>query len=146
MPVALTSLLIALAASQITAADMERPRVSLCTAQEGELDRKLAVRRADGRVWLFPQTEPSALPYNAAREVTAHQRRWFRQRSPLTVDGARWRYARIDQVDNTAFRRYNLPLDPVDGVPAMAPMGADDELWILLEPVGCRFAVWTRER
>ena len=37
-------------AAQITAADMERPRVPLCTAQEGELDRKLAVRRADGRV------------------------------------------------------------------------------------------------
>ena len=110
-------------AAQITAADMERPRVPLCTAQEGELDRKLAVRRADGRVWWFPHAEPSAVPYDQTREVTAHQRRWFRERSPLTVEGARWRYTRIDQVDDTAFRRYNLPLDPVDGVPAMAPIG-----------------------
>jgi hypothetical protein len=130
--------------AQITAADMERPRVPLCTAQEGELDRKLAVRRADGRVWWFPYAEPSAVPYNETREVTALQRPWFRERSTLTVDGSRWRFSRIDQVDNTAFRRYNRPHEAVEGVPGITPMGLDDELWILLEPIGCRFAVWTR--
>lgn len=133
-------------AAQFTADDERRPRVPLCTAQEGELNRVLAVRRADDRVWWFPMLEDRARPYELAKETTARQRDWFSDRRPLTVDGLTYRYAREDAVDNTAFRRYNRPIESIDGVPAMVPMGHDGvEVWVLLDPVGCRFAVWARE-
>lgn len=138
--------LAALSTAQFTADDERRPRVPLCTAQEGELDRVLAVRRADDRVWWFPMLEDRARPYELAKETTARQRDWFRDRLPLTIDGLSYRYAREDIVDNTAFRRYNSPIEPVDGVPSMVPMGRDGgEVWVLLDPVGCRFAVWARD-
>lgn len=138
--------LVALSSPQITADDERRPRVPLCTAQEGELDRVLAVRRADDQVWWFPMLEDRARPYDLAKEMTARQRDWFRDRRPLTIDGETYRYVREDTVDDTAFRRYNRPHDPIDSVPAMVPMGLEDEeVWVLLEPVGCRFAVWARE-
>lgn len=138
--------LAALSTAQLTADDDRRPRVPLCTAQEGELDRVLAVRRADDQVWWFPMLEDRARPYDLREEMTAYQRDWHRYRLPLTVDGLTYHYAREDVVDNTAFRRYNWPIGPIDGVPAMVPMGrGGEEVWVLLEPVGCRFAVWARD-
>ena len=140
----LTLLVLAtLSAAQFTADDDRRPRVPLCTAQDGELNRVLAVERADEQVWWFPM-QGEATPYDATKEVTARQRDWFRTRQPLLVHGLTYRYRGEDAVDDTAFRRYNRPTDPVDGVPAMVPMGLDEEVWVLLDPVGCRFAVWIR--
>ena len=120
--------LAALSTAQLTADDDRRPRVPLCTAQEGELDRVLAVRRADDQVWWFPMLEDRARPYDLREEMTAYQRDWHRYRLPLTVDGLTYHYAREDVVDNTAFRRYNWPIGPIDRAdrrcPGHGPHGA----------------------
>jgi len=138
--------LAALSTAQITADDERRPRVPLCTAQHGELDRVLAVRRADDQVWWFPMLEDRARPYDLTLETTAHQRDWFRDRRPLTVRGLTYEFKGVEPLDDWPFRRYNRIIRPIDGVPALVPMGAEDrEVWVLLEPVGCRFAVWARE-
>lgn len=135
-----------LSTAQITADDERRPRVPLCTAQDGQLDSVLAVRRADGQVWWFPWREPRATPYDLTQEMTARQKTWFIDRQPLTVDGLSYAYKGEDEAPSTAFRRYNAPIEPIDGVPAMVPMGRDDEVWVLLDPIGCRFGVWTRAK
>ncbi len=141
--------LLALAAfglSQISAEEAARPRVSICTAQEGRLDRHTGFRRPDGQVWWYATLAEGAAPFDASQEVTASDRDWYRERRPLTVRGLTYQFDSLEPLDDWPFRRYNRVIVPIDGVPALVPMGAEDrEVWVLLEPVGCRFAVWARE-
>jgi|UniRef100_UPI004034A049 hypothetical protein len=144
MAMTLTSLLIALAAAQVSLADQALPGVRLCTAQGGGLERARGVQRPDGIYW-WPRSG-AAVRFDPAQEVTARQRDWFREERDLVIDGQTWRYGGQTRLDDMPFRRYNLPHAPIDGVPAITPMGNEGlQVLVLLDPVDCLFAEWTRE-
>lgn len=103
----LTSLLIALAAAQVSLADQALPGVRLCTAQGGGLERARGVQRPDGIYW-WPRSG-AAVRFDPAQEVTARQRDWFREERDLVIDGQTWRYGGQTRLDDMPFRRYNLP-------------------------------------
>lgn len=129
------------AAMQISADDARRPRVDICTAQRGYLDRHRGVERPDGSIWWWPGNGPAA-PFDASAETTVRQRPWFRAREPLVIDGVTYHYQGVAQPSDMAFQRYYGPTDWVDGVPATSARGG--VVWVLLDPVDCVFAVWSR--
>jgi hypothetical protein len=138
--------LAALSTTQTTAGEAARPPVSICTAQEGSLDRHTGYRRPDGQVWWYATLAETAAPFESLREATAHGRDWYRDRSPLTVRGLVYEFRGVEPLGDWPFRRYNRIISPIDGVPALVPLGAEGrEVWVLLEPVGCKFAVWARD-
>ncbi|MFC7378697.1 hypothetical protein [Brevundimonas sp. GCM10030266] len=135
-----------LALPQISAEDAARPQVSICTAQAGPLNRYVGVRRPDGEIWWHATPSPGGAAFSVPDEVTAGQRDWYLDRRPLTVRGLTYQFQGVEPLSDWPFRRYNRVINPIDGVPALVPLGAEDrEVWVLLEPVGCRFAVWSRE-
>lgn len=139
----LATALIALAV-QVSLADQALPEVRLCTAQERGLNRVRGVQRPDGIYWWPGPGE--AVRFDAAREVTARQRDWFQRGGDLTIDGVNWRYDGPVRLDDWPFVRYNRAHAPVDGVPAIVPMGLEGrQVWVLLDPVDCLFAVWARD-
>ncbi|MDQ8028898.1 MAG: hypothetical protein REJ23_09220 [Brevundimonas sp.] len=138
--------LAAFAPPQVSAEAAAQTPVSICTAQEGGLNRHTGFRRPDGQVWWHATLAEGGAPFEASREVTAGDRDWYRDRRPLTVRGLTYEFKGVAPLSDWPFRRYNRIMSPIDGVPALAPLGVEDrEVWVLLEPVGCRFAVWARE-
>jgi hypothetical protein len=134
-----------LAPPQISTGEAARPAVSICSAQEGRLDRQSGFQHPNGQVWWRATLAEGGAPFEASREVTAGDREWFRDRRPLTVRGLTYEFKGVEPLDDWPFRRYNRVISPINGVPALVPLGAEDrEVWVLLEPVGCRFAVWAR--
>lgn len=134
-----------LSTAQMTADDARRPRVQLCTAQQGGLNRERAIEQIDGRIRWYPATATRGTTFDPSLEITAQQRDWYRSHQPLTVGGLTYHYDGEGVLDDMPFRRYNRVISPIDGVPALVPMGAENQqVWVLLDPVGCRFAVWSR--
>lgn len=137
------ALLLALSAGQSAAGNDDLPRVQICTSQAPYFTRTWGVQRPDGSVWWRPRREVE--PFDASRENTARQRPWFRDQAPLEIDGVAYDYRGVAQPNNLAFRRYHRDRPPVDGVPAVEPMGSEGRvIWLLLDPVDCLFAVWER--
>lgn len=140
----IAALLLALSAGQLSAEDARLPRVAICTGQAAYFDREWGLERPDGSVWWVRRGRTE--PFDASRETTARQRPWFRAQAPLDIDGVTYGYRGVAQPDSLPFRRYHRDLPPVDGVPAVEPMGSEGRvIWLLLDPVDCLFAVWERQ-
>lgn len=138
----IAALMLALAAVN-GLAEEDRPRVQICTAQEPYFGRTWRFERPDGAIWW--RTLHGDAPFDASQDVTARQRDWFRTQAPLEIEGVGYGYRGVAQPDTLPFRRYHRDLPPVDGVPAVAPMGSEGRvIWLLLDPIDCLFAVWER--
>lgn len=115
--------------------------VRLCVPDDSNhVASTIGFRRKGGQIWWTPEGASGRRLFVSGDHVTARNRSWHAGREPLIIDGQTFAYAGPYRVV-LAFNRYYRNHDPIDGVAAAVPLGAEGEVVLVLtDPIGCWFA------